>query len=402
MIKKVFGLLGGMGCAMALQACAVGADGTEESISTLDGNLTSTFTITNDWGGVYCGNVTVANNMPVAANRWVVFMDMGATSIQYVNGNRNVWGAVAGGNNGLVAFTQPANAAAIAPGGTTSFGFCGTASGYGPARPSLKDWSTSSSQYAACSTNNGLHPTRASLAVAMANELGRWKPDVDLMIGWNGKVALTSTGLARCTNGCANTKGILGQQDDAVSNYTGQETFNATVFRNDMIAAFNRNYTKIDDLTRNNPGALPPAHKLTLVGGPTNMGLGACGPHYIYKATDLNGNPLSSAQAANLANALCFYGQGSCGYNPYINFITTSQGCPSGQTCVAIDPDDYDNNSPGSTSAGTAPKYPMNRLWDPSNSKLLTKCTHTTGFLGQMKSKCSSNPDTCGFLYCMQ
>jgi hypothetical protein len=130
------------------------------------------------------------------------------------------------------------------------------------------------------------------------------------------------------------------------------------------------------------------------------MGLGACGPHYVYKATDLNNNPLTQAQASNLANALCFYGQGSCGQNPYISFVTTSQGCPSGQTCVAIDPDDYDTNSSGTTSAGSAPMYPLNRLWDPNNYKLNTKCTHTTNKLGTMKSKCATSPSTCGYLYC--
>jgi hypothetical protein len=204
-----------------------------------------------------------------------------------------------------------------------------------------------------------------------------------------------------CTNGCPNTKALLAQQDDGVSSVVGQETFNATVYREDLKASFGRQYSKIEDLTRNNPGALPPAHKLTLVGGPTNMGGGSCGPHYIYKATDLNGAPLSAAQASNLANALCFYGQGSCGFNPYIGFVTTSQGCPSGQTCVAIDPTDGDNGSTSTTTAGSAPTYPLNRVYNLTNSLLGTACITTTGKMGTMTSKCSTMPATCGTLYCV-
>jgi len=57
------------------------------------------------------------------------------------------------------------------------------------------------------------------------------------------------------------------------------------------------------DLTRNNPSKLPPAHKLTLVGGPVNLGSGACGPHYVY-ADKLDGTALSTTEA----NALVMFG----------------------------------------------------------------------------------------------
>jgi hypothetical protein len=239
----------------------------------------------------------------------------------------------------------------------------------------------------------------------MGTELGRWKPEVDLYKASDGKVALTSTGLSRCSNGCPNTKALLGQQDDAVTAYSGigsnnQWLFNATVYRNDLIASFDRQRNKMDDLARNNPGSLPPDHKLTLVGGPVNMGPGYCGPHYVYKVTTPWGSALSSSQAANLANALCFYGQGSCGYNPYIAFVTTSQGCPSGHACVAIDPTDGDTGSTSTTTAGSAPTYPLNRVWDPSNSLLNTSCITTTGKYGTLKSKCSVLPASCGYLYC--
>jgi hypothetical protein len=400
-IKKLWALMGGVGCVAALQGCAVGADGaegTEESIATVDSNIASSITITGDWGGVYCANVTVANNLAVAGNSWKVVLDMKGSSIQYVNGNKNVWNAVAGGNSGYVTFSPQSYNTYISPGQSTSFGFCATAPS-GTARATMAGYNMTTTSYAACDSNSGVNPTRAALAVAMGTELGRWKPEVDLMIAWDGKVALTSSGLAMCTNGCSNTKAILAMQDNVFSSLLGQEVFNATVYREDLKASFGRHYGKIDDLTRNNPGALPPPHKLTLVGGPTNFGNGSCGPHYIYKATDLNGNPLTSAQASNLANALCFFGQGSCGFNPYIGFINNAQGCPSGQTCIAIDPSDGTNSSTTTSSAGTAVTYPMNKVKYDS-ALVNASCMTTGGKLGKLLDKCSTQPATCGWLIC--
>ena len=94
-------------------------------------------------------------------------------------------------------------------------------------------------------------------------------------------------------------------------------------------------------MARNNPTKLPPAHKLTKVGGPINLGIGACGPHYVFQADRPDGTPLTAAEAANLWNGMCFYGFGNCGNgNPCISYTLTGQGCPSGRTCVAIDPTD--------------------------------------------------------------
>lgn len=398
-MKKLMALLGGVGWMAALQGCVVEAGG-GESISEVDVTMTSSVAVTADWGNGYCANVTITNGLSVPSNKWTVMVDLKGSSMQYVNGAKNMWNAVSNATSGIVTFTPVSYNSSIAPGSSVSFGFCSNAPN-ASARPAIVAYNMGSTEYASCNTQSGLNPTRAALAVAMANELGRWKPEVDLLKGGDGKVALTSAGLGRCTNGCPNTKALLGQQDDAVSGFIGQDVFNATVYREDLKASFDRQYGKIADLTRNNRGALPPDHKLSLVGGPTNMGSGNCGPHYVFKVTDLNNVPLTTAQASNLANALCFYGQGSCGANPYIAFITTSQGCPSGQTCVAIDPLDGDNGSTSTTTAGSAPTYPLNRVYNPSNSLLNTQCITTAGVLKTLKSKCSTQPSTCGTLYCM-
>jgi hypothetical protein len=403
-MKKLTALIGGVGCIAALQACMVApdgaSDGADESITTLDSNITSSMRVTYTWSNGYCAEVTVGNNLSVAGNSWRVVLDMKGSTIQAGSqAGKNVWRAFADGFSGVVTFYPEHYNSYITPGQTFTFGFC--ADGPSWARATVSAYNMTSTQYAACNSNSGVNPHKAALAVAMATELGRWKPESDLYIAWDGKVALTSGGAARCTNGCSNTKGILAMQNDAFSQIIGQETFNATMFREDLKASFGRQYSKIDDLTRNNPGALPPAHKLTLVGGPTNLGNGSCGPHYIYKATDLNGVPLSSTAATNLANALCFYGQGSCGNNPYIAFISNAQGCPTGQKCVAIDPSDTVNSTTNTTSAGTAPQYPSDKAWDPANTLLNTACmTSSTYKLAKMVSKCSTLPTTCGWLFC--
>lgn len=51
----------------------------------------------------------------------------------------------------------------------------------------------------------------AALAVATANELGRWNAAKDYVFGWNG-LQLSSEGMARCKDGCENIKAILSLQ----------------------------------------------------------------------------------------------------------------------------------------------------------------------------------------------
>ena len=250
---------------------------------------------------------------------------------------------------------------------------------------------------ASCYSSYGLHGTKAALAVAMATELGRWDPLNDLV--WvNNKMTLKS-GVTCIRNSCKQTKALLGQQDFTPD----QQRFSSENYRNDLYAAMDRQRNLIADLTRNRPDQLPPAHKLTPVGSMTMTG--ACGPHFIFQVDNTNGTALTSAQAAKMSNTLCYFGQNTagtnCGDNPFVGFTQTQVNCPAGRVCVAIDPDDGDAGSGTTTTAGSAPTYTLNRLWDPTNSKLNTACTKTSGPLGKMQSKCAATPNTCGYLYCM-
>jgi len=262
----------------------------------------------------------------------------------------------------------------------------------------------------ACYTNSGLLPTKAALAVAMATELGRWEPAKDLVAvtglaayPMNTQPIVQLSSSAVCLkNNCANTKALLGQQDWRLYQYIDQNAFNAVNFNSDLTQSLGRHNSNITDITRNSPSKLPPAHKLTLVGGPVNLGIGSCGPHYVYQADHLDGTALSTTEATNLANDLVMFGFGNAGgNNPYIKYTITGQGCPTGRTCVALDPTDDDNGSGTTTTAGSAPTYPLNRLYDPTNSKLGSACVTTAGKLTTMMSKCTALPATCGYLYCI-
>lgn len=386
-----------MGC-----ATGVGESPNEEGVSSAQSALTGSgsLSITSDWGSGYCASVSLSNGLSAATARWQAIVDLKSTSIT------GLWGANKSASTGKATFTPVDYNTSVAPGSSTSFTFCANASNSD--RPVLMAWNMESNAYASCPTNSGVLPTKAALAVSAAIELGRWDPlnDFTLVTKWVGSqwgqvLALSSTGLARCSNGCPNTQAILGQQDYSISSFMPNTVFDPQMLRNDLIASQQRQANKIDDLKRNNPSQLPPAHKLTLLAGPTNLGIGACGPHYVFQADNLDGTALSSTQAASLGNALCFNGYGSCGANAYVNFVQVSGGCPSGRTCVAIDPTDGDNGSSSTTSAGSAPTYPMNRTYDPTNSLLGTACITSTNKLGTMTSKCSTSPTTCGYLYCI-
>ncbi len=244
----------------------------------------------------------------------------------------------------------------------------------------------------------------------MADELGRWDPAHDLQIVRGSttsfpnvwEVVVLSPSAVCLKNNCANTKALLGQQDQRLINFIDQNLFSPAGYNSDLVASMNRSANVLSDLQRNNKAKLPPAHKLTKVGGPVDLGIGSCGPHYVFQADHVDGTPLSSTEATNLANGLCFYGFGNCGNgNPYIKYTVTGQGCPTGRTCVAVDPTDGDNGSGMTTMAGSAPSYPLNRLYDPTNASLGSQCVTAAGKLTTMMSKCSVISSTCGYLYCI-
>jgi hypothetical protein len=254
---------------------------------------------------------------------------------------------------------------------------------------------------AACFNDHGKNVTKAALAVALALDLGRWNALADL----HTITANWSTYVAQNCSNCPRVKAVLGQQYFT----TDQSVFDATDFRSDLAASFARQANMDADIARNRPWLMPPAHKLTKVAGPVDLGAGACGAHWVFQADHLDGTPLTATEARNLQERLCYFGMssqtfGTCGNgNPWIAYVSgVSQGCPTGRTCVAIDPTYEDGGTTSTTQPGAIPTYSLNRVWDPANTLLGTKCLTTTGYYGTMKSMCSSIPSTCGFLYCVK
>jgi hypothetical protein len=393
----------------AIQGCSVDQGASyepEDDVGVTESALTGagSMTIVNDWGNGYCASVKLTNGLPEATAKWRVIMDLKSTTIT------SSWNVSISGNSGMSTMTPVSYNTVIGKGQTVEYGFCANAPNAWT-RPVMKAWNMTTTVYADCSTQGGANPTKAALAVAMATELGRWDPVADLTVT-NNAVALSSDAFNRCntlSHKCKNTKALLGQQADGAT--TDQNLFNPTNFREDLKASFGRHNDNIANLNRNNRAALPVAHNLTLVSGPTNIGQvqngvsKSCGPHYIYKVTKTNGANLSTTERNNLGHALLFYGGaavgGNAATNPYVGYTTTGlAGCPSGATCIAIDPTDGDNGSTSTTSAGSAPTYPMNRVQDTIPSMLGQACIRTNGALASLISKCAASPNTCGTLYC--
>lgn len=171
-----------------------------------------------------------------------------------------------------------------------------------------------------CHTNNGIHPMKAALAVAMATEIGRLDPVNDLFVA-NNTVVLAGQARALCaTRGfesCPNTEAILGMQKVAVNQYVDQNVFNATSFRHDLVASFDRQRNHERNLQMNDPSRVPGPHELWSIG---TSDYGACGIHYDFHA--------SGERVDNIVERMEFFGGHN---NPFIDYRATSD-------TVSIDP----------------------------------------------------------------
>jgi hypothetical protein len=112
----------------------------------------------------------------------------------------------------------------------------------------------------------------SGLAVAAANELGRWNSTADFVkenTNVNPRIMLSSSGLARCNpSGCPNVSAILQMQ----------ETYTSTVTRHDplLLRQYMVSYwTRQKDYNINYPA---PAHTLSFVGTAPDV----CGLRYTY------------------------------------------------------------------------------------------------------------------------
>lgn len=84
----------------------------------------------------------------------------------------------------------------------------------------------------------------ASLAVAIANELGRWDVTADFEVR-NGKLELSTTGQMRCNGGCGNVSALLRLQDDAASQVPNHSP---AIFRSKLVTWYQSQSQKLTAL----------------------------------------------------------------------------------------------------------------------------------------------------------
>jgi hypothetical protein len=210
-----------------------------------------------------------------------------------------------------------------------------------------------------CSTLDGTNSVMAALAVAAANELGRWNAGVDFQVNGD-RIGLASgndskgkpRGRNRCTNSCKGIDALLSlQNDNAKGVYVQGETSNKKVLvnpgalRSRMKAKLEEQRTKDATAEDGRSGGLPAKTGHTLTGAGT-ANLGGCGPHFKFKvAFDAIKPPPPSNKKplpAQLRYSLYFADQA----NGWVDFRDL------GNNVVAIDPT-YGLNEGSSTSAGS-------------------------------------------------
>lgn len=224
---------------------------------------------------------------------------------------------------------------------------------------SEEDVGSKESMNSSCFTMQGIYPLKASLAVSMAREMGRVDAVADLA-RWD-RVVISWSGYNRCAmrgyTGCPNTQAILDLQLASVNNYLDQNVFNATSFKEDLRASFDRQSAWENDLRRNSPDRVPQDHNLNQKG--TFIAAGACGVHFDFFA---QGNSIK-----NIKERLVFFGGEQ---NPFIAFQSTTN-------TIAIDPSGTMNGDSGTS----------------SGSKIVA-CTSTNMSLKNRACSCSNKSGT--------
>lgn len=202
-------------------------------------------------------------------------------------------------------------------------------------------------------TNNGLAPMKAALAVAMATEIGRLTPDVDLkkiqmqaQYHMQDALGLTDAAKAKCAErgfaACPNTQALLELQNPII-NSTGlvkTSTLEATNFANDMIASLDRQKSHLQNLQNNQPWRVPATNNVFTMLSVNDWG--ACGEHVDFS--------ISGDKPWNQIERLVFFGNGNTNAsqsfgNPFLAPVLN-------EGRMAIDPDPYLTGT-GSTSSGT-------------------------------------------------
>jgi hypothetical protein len=217
---------------------------------------------------------------------------------------------------------------------------------------------------ALCANGDGVNSAMAALAVATAKELERWESTRDFHVDKKGRLALTRTGKAQCSDGkCWNTQALLDLQkapDGTVE--LGGEAFNAETFRSQLSAGQKKQEACEARAGTGKSGCAAEEHKLAF----QSQQAGACDTLFTFAATTPEGGPLK--RPAQLKNKLIYVGYPE---NEYLSFTSTG-------STVSIDPT-YGLNDDGSTSTGSCSAACVKI----SSTNVAGQCCSCNGTLGE-------------------
>jgi hypothetical protein len=195
-----------------------------------------------------------------------------------------------------------------------------------------------------CTNSEGTFSTMSGIAVAAAQDLGRWQPTRDFAIGRVGfdeALVLTAAAKARCTDGkCWRTQTLLDFQLDAADGkviFPGGVRLSAAGLRTRLVARFREQQTCESRPANGNTQNCPvEEHTLTFL----RAERGGCDTAFFFQAKGTNGLPLRFP--AQLKNKLLW---ADANNNPYIDFQSNGD-------VVSIDPT-WGLNEDGTSAQGT-------------------------------------------------
>ncbi|HLK93375.1 MAG TPA: cellulose binding domain-containing protein [Polyangia bacterium] len=100
-----------------------GAPSDQVVASLTSGATSAVVALSSDWGAGYCANVTVSNSGASATTSWQVVINLNQSTLS------NIWSASDTLSGTQMTAAPLAYDAAIGPGGSVTFGFCGSATG---------------------------------------------------------------------------------------------------------------------------------------------------------------------------------------------------------------------------------------------------------------------------------
>jgi len=205
-----------------------------------------------------------------------------------------------------------------------------------------------------CTNPDGTNAVMAALAVAVAQDLGRWQTGKDFVQGYNagelvalgsGSDASGAIGKNRCADGkCARVQALLDLQLDAAANKvyiqgsgTTKVLLNPQALRTRMLGKWREQKT-IDERAKDGVTDQAPKeeHKLAFV----SAAKGGCDTNFTFNATKTTGAALQYPNQLKYKLAFADI------YNPYINFTNLGGGK------VSIDPT-YGLDEDGTTATGS-------------------------------------------------